>query len=70
MLLGLTKPDKKHPELIGNNLQCTFLIRGWHGWPPKRGATDEECASIWVAARRLLDFVGVTTNMGPALDMM
>jgi hypothetical protein len=59
-------------EKGGSNLQCTFLIKGWHGWDNLKksssaGAKDAECAAMWTRARAAFDFVGTTSEMQVAL---
>lgn len=47
----------------GRNIQCGFLIRGWHQWDCLINPTDDMCAAMWGKAKKHMDFVGNTYDM-------
>jgi hypothetical protein len=54
----------------GRNLQCSFLISGWHGWCRFVNPSDELCAKAWTKARAHLTFVGLTYDMQRAFSTL
>ena len=47
----------------GRNIQCGFLIRGWHQWDCLVNPSDDMCAAMWSKAKEHMDFVGNTYDM-------